>query len=94
MREKINMSERFYLYDDIVDTKTRFVSFTSENSRFDLAIIQSDRYYGKVIVINILGGRYAIIGPDDLQEEGYIEHAFQMNEEEAAELTEFLSELV
>ena len=51
------MSERFYLYDDMVDTKTRFVSFTSENSRFDLAIIQSDRYYGKVIVLNILGGR-------------------------------------
>ena len=49
------MSERFYLYDDMVDTKTRFVSFTSENSRFDLAIIQSDRYYGKVIVLNILG---------------------------------------
>jgi DUF3055 family protein len=88
------MSERFYLYDDTVDTKTRFVSFTSENNRFDLAIIQSDRYYGKVIVLNILGGRYAIIGPDDLQEEGYIEHAFQMSEEDAAELTDFLSEIV
>lgn len=88
------MSERFFLYDDTVDTKTRFVSFTNENNRFDLAIIQSDRYYGKVIVLNIQGGRFAIIGPDDLEEEGYIEHAFQINEEDAAELTAFLSELV
>jgi Protein of unknown function (DUF3055) len=88
------MSERFFLYDDMVDTKTRFVSFMSDNSRFDLAIIQSDRYYGKVVVLNIQGGRFAIIGPDDLEEEGYIEHAFQLNEEEAAELSSFLSEIV
>lgn len=88
------MAERFFLYDDIVDTRTRFVSFTGENNRFDLAIIQSDRYYGKVIVLNIQGGRFAIIGRDDLEEEGYIEHAFQMSEEDAAELSDFLSELV
>lgn len=88
------MSERFYLYDDTVDTKTRFVSFMSENNRFDLAIIKSDRYYGKIIVLNIQGGRFAIIGPDDLEEEGYIEHAFQLNEEDAKELTAFLSEIV
>ncbi len=91
---EINMAERFFLYDDIVDTRTRFVSFTGENNRFDLAIIQSDRYYGKVIVLNIQGGRFAIIGRDDLEEEGYIEHAFQMSEEDAAELSDFLSELV
>jgi len=88
------MTERLYLYDDIVETKTRFVSFMSGNNRFDLAIIQSDRYYGKIVVLNIQGGRFAIIGPDDLEEEGYIEHAFQLNEEDATELTSFLSELV
>ncbi|WP_428911149.1 DUF3055 domain-containing protein [Niallia sp. Krafla_26] len=88
------MSERFFLYDDTVETKTRFVSFMSDNNRFDLALIQSDRYYGKVIVLNIQGGRFAIIGPDDLAEEGYIEHAFQLNEEDAKELSEFLSEII
>ena len=38
------MSERFFLYDDTVETKTRFVSFMGDNQRFDLAVIQSDRY--------------------------------------------------
>ena len=86
------MSERFFLYDDIVTTKTRFVSFMGEYSRFDLAIIQSDRYYGKQIVLDIQGGRFAIIGHDDLEEEGYIEHAFQIGETDALELSAFLSE--
>ncbi|WP_243387739.1 DUF3055 domain-containing protein [Bacillus kexueae] len=88
------MSERFYLYDDTVDTKTRFVSFMGESQRFDLAIIQSDRYYGKHLVLNLQSNLFAIIGSDDLKEPGYIEHAFQLNEEEAEELKEFLMEIV
>jgi Protein of unknown function (DUF3055) len=88
------MSERFYLYDDTVETKTRFVSFMGENSRFDLAIVKSDRYYGKHLVLNLLSSRFAIIGEDDLNEPGYIEHAFSIEEDEAAELREFLYEMV
>lgn len=88
------MSERFYLYDDTVETKTRFVSFMGENSRFDLAIVKSDRYYGKHLVLNLLSSRFAIIGEDDLNEPGYIEHAFNLEEDEANELREFLYEMV
>ncbi|MBM7704597.1 DUF3055 domain-containing protein [Metabacillus iocasae] len=88
------MSERFYLYDDLVDTKTRFVSFVGERQRFDLAIIQSDRYYGKHLVLDIQGGRFAIIGQDDLEEPGYLEYAYKLDEEDAQELREFLYEIV
>ncbi|WP_433744169.1 DUF3055 domain-containing protein [Falsibacillus pallidus] len=88
------MSERFYLYDDLENTKTRFVSFMGENQRFDLAIVRSERHYGKQLVLDMQGSRFAILGPDDLEEEGYLEHAFNMNEEEAAELKEFLSEFI
>ncbi|EIT87176.1 hypothetical protein A374_02944 [Fictibacillus macauensis ZFHKF-1] len=85
-------NERFFLYDDTVDTKTRFVSFMGEEARFDLAIIKSDRYYGKSLVLDIQGNRFAIIGEDDLNEEGYLEHAFQLSERDAQELREFLYE--
>jgi Protein of unknown function (DUF3055) len=88
------MTERFFLYDDLVNTKTRFVSFMGENQRFDLAIIQSDRYYGKMLVLDIQGNRFAIIGHDDLDEEGYLEHAFKLSEEDAEELRSFLREMV
>jgi hypothetical protein len=90
----LSMSERFFLYDDTVDTKTRFVSFMGENHRFDLAIIQSDRYYGKQMVLDIQSNRFAIIGEDDLKEPGYLEYAFKLNEEDAEELRDFLYELI
>lgn len=88
------MTERFFLYDDKEDTKTRFVSFLGENRRFDLAIIRTDRHYGKQIILDLQGSRFAIIGPDDLAEEGYLEYAFQLNEEDADELRSFLAEIV
>ncbi|HJV31476.1 MAG TPA: DUF3055 domain-containing protein [Bacillales bacterium] len=87
------MTEPFFLYDDTEETKTRFISFVG-NQRFDLAIVKSDRYYGKQLVLDLQGSRFAIIGPDDLEEEGYIEHAFQLNEEDAEELKGFLAEIV
>ncbi|WP_075982773.1 DUF3055 domain-containing protein [Bacillus massilinigeriensis] len=88
------MTERFYLYDDTENTKTRFISFMSENSRFDLAIITSDRYYGKKLVLDIQGSRFAIIGTDDLEEEGYLEYAFNLSEEDAEELKSFLYDVI
>ncbi|MDT8858645.1 DUF3055 domain-containing protein [Alkalihalobacillus sp. MEB130] len=88
------MSERFFLYDDVEETRTRFVSFMGEQQRFDLAIINSSRYYGKQLVLDVQSNRFAIIGSDDLDEPGYIEHAFHLSEEEAAELRSFLYEIV
>ncbi|KZZ83245.1 DUF3055 domain-containing protein [Bacillus sp. SJS] len=86
--------ERIFLYDEVDETKTRFVSFTGEYQRFDLALLHTSRYYGKMIVLNLQSSRFAIVGTDDLDEPGYIEHAFQLSEEEAAELREFLYETV
>jgi len=37
--------ERFFLYDDVEDTKTRFVSFAGKKLRYDLAILQSGRFF-------------------------------------------------
>lgn len=88
------MTNRFFLYDDTEDTKTRFVSFMGENQRFDLAIIQTGRHYGKHLVLDMQGNRFAIIGPDDLDEEGYLEYAFQLSEEDAEEMRSFLYEII
>lgn len=88
------MGERFFLYDDTVETKTRFISFMGDTQRFDLAIIKSDRYYGKSLVLDIQSNRFAIIGTDDLDEPGYIEHAYNLSEDEAEELKSFLYEVV
>ncbi|WP_181349533.1 DUF3055 domain-containing protein [Thalassobacillus sp. CUG 92003] len=85
--------ERFFLYDEKEATETRFVSFMGDAHRYDLALIASDRYYGKTLVLDLQGNHFAIMGHDDIQEEGYLEHAFNVSEMEAEELREFLLEL-
>jgi hypothetical protein len=88
------MSERFFLYDETEETRTRFVSFMGEHQRFDLAIVATARYYGKLLVLDVQSNRFAIIGSDDLEEPGYLEHAYNLNAEEADELRSFLYEIV
>ncbi|MBP1993482.1 DUF3055 domain-containing protein [Paenibacillus eucommiae] len=89
------MSEYDYLYDHTEETSTRFVCFVGETlRRFDLAIITTTRYYGKKLVIDLQSGRSAVMGPDDLEAEGYLEYAYKINEEEAQELEGFLSQVM
>jgi hypothetical protein len=88
------LAERFYLYDETEQTKTRFVSFMGENQRFDIAIMSTSRYYGKQIVLDMQSNRLAIIGTDDLEEPGYIEHAFNLDEKDAADLRSYLYEVI
>lgn len=88
------MSEAIFMYDDTEDTRTRFVGFIGETKRFDLALTSSNRFYGKMLVHDIQTGRSAIIGKDDLEEDGYLEHAYKLSEEEAAELHGFLEQII
>lgn len=84
-----------YLYDSTEETSTRFVSFVGPSiHRFDLAVTSSTRFFGKMLVADLQSGFTAIIGPDDLDEEGYLEHVFKLGEAEAAELAIFLRQIV
>mgnify|MGYP000697265624 FL=1 len=89
-----NKMERFFLYDDVEDTKTRFVSFAGKTQRFDLAILQSSRFFGKVLVLDIQFNRFAILGSDDIEEPGYLEHAYNRTEADTEDLREYLRELL
>jgi hypothetical protein len=82
-----------FLYDETENTRTRFVSFAGEEARHDLAIVTTDRFYGKALVLDLQSNRFAIIGPDDLDEPGYLEHAYQLSEAAADELRQFLHTL-
>src|SRR5690554_3906429 len=84
-----------FLSDTIEETSTRFICFITQSmKRFDLAITTTNQFYGKKIVTDLQMGKTAIIGPDDLEEEGYLEHIFKLSEEEAEELNSFLSQIV
>ena len=84
----------FYLYDHVEKAGIRYVSFQGETTRFDLAIIQTAQFYGKSLVLDLQGKNYAIIGEDDLNEDGYLEYAFSISTEHAAELKVFLLQII
>lgn len=80
-----------FMSDSMEETSTRYVTFIGPSlKRFDLAITSTNRFYGKKLVTDLQFGKTAIIGPDDLEEEGYLEYTFKLTEEEAAELVQFL----
>jgi Protein of unknown function (DUF3055) len=88
------MSEPMYLYDEVEDTQTRYVSFVDDIARFDLALITTERFFGKTLVLNLQSNRFAIIGQDDLEEPGYLEQVYGISPEEAERLKRFLLSVV
>lgn len=86
--------ERLFLYDEKENTTTRFVSFMGETTRHDLIITITEKFYGKKLIVNLQTNRAALVGEDDLKEDGYIEYAFGVTAEEAEELTELLYSIV
>jgi len=88
----MEMKDYDFLSDSTEQTSTRYVTFITPGlKRFDLAILTTNRFYGKKLVTDLMHGRSAILGPDDLEEEGVLEAAFRIDEEEAAELAQFLT---
>lgn len=83
-----------YLYDDNEPAQVQFVGFVGEESRYDLMLIQTDRHYGKTIVLNMQNNRYGLIGSDDLEEEGYVAYALGVNEAEGEEIQSYLNEVI
>ncbi|MFD1178481.1 DUF3055 domain-containing protein [Paenibacillus puldeungensis] len=84
-----------FLSDSTESTSTRFVTFIGGSlKRFDLAVTTTDRFYGKKLVTDLQNGKTAILGTDDLEEEGYLEQIYSLNEEEGEELRTFLNQVV
>lgn len=57
-----------YLYDDEEQSQVQFVGFVGEHSRYDLMLVQTDRHYGKTLVLNMQTNQFGIIGSDDIEE--------------------------
>ncbi|GAA0384240.1 DUF3055 domain-containing protein [Paenibacillus motobuensis] len=84
-----------FLSDSTESTSTRFVTFIGHSlKRFDLAVTTTNRFYGKKLVTDLQNGRTAILGTDDLEEEGYLEHLFSLEEQEGEEMRSFLYQVV
>lgn len=76
------------LIDETVQQNVRYLSFMGNFQRYDFAIMD-DRESDNKIVIDLRKNRFAVLGKEDLNEEGEIEHTFHVTEMEADELRGF-----
>lgn len=84
-----------FLSDSTENTTTRFVTFIGGSlRRFDLAITATGRFYGKKLVTDLQSGKTAILGTDDLEEEGYLEQIYGLDKTEGEELRGFLAQVL
>lgn len=78
------------LYDETEPVSVRFVGFFGENARFDLAIAQTGRFFGKRLVCCLQSGRFALLDAEEAGQAEYLSSAFAISLDEAQELSAFL----
>lgn len=83
-----------FLYDDNEEADVQYIGMVGEESRYDLMMFQTNRHYGKVLVLNMQTNKFGIIGPDDLAEDGYIAYTLGVSEAEGEELTAYLKDVI
>ncbi len=78
------------MYDESEECPIRYVGFIGARSHFDLAIVTTNHFYGKKIVISTQTGRMAILTAQEAEDVVYLASSFAVSDTEAAELSEFL----
>lgn len=89
------MNEEHDLIKSSTETaKIKYVSFKGKYHRYDLAIINSKRFLGKKVVLDLRESRFGILDRDEIEKNGNLEHQFNLNEMEAEELRIYLRQIV
>jgi hypothetical protein len=87
------MFEQLY---DVSETSTvSFVGYISETARYDYAIVYTDCFFGKPLVVCMQTGKSALLCADDIHQFEYLQKLFSLaSHKEAKELSLFLSQRI
>lgn len=83
-------SQPSFIKNEEESINSRFVSFKGEFSRYDLAVLSSERFAPDKLVIDLNDNDYVRLNKETLEEEGYLEHALHITELAADDLRRFL----
>ncbi|HZG56667.1 DUF3055 domain-containing protein [Paenibacillus sp.] len=82
-----------HLYDESESAKVDFFGYASERARYDFAIVFTNRFFGKPLVVCMQTGRSSLLCADDLTNTENLQRTFAIeNEEEAGELAMLLKQ--
>lgn len=83
------------LYDVSERTQVNFIGYASEMARYDFAIVYTDSFFGKPLVICMQTGKSALLCEHDLENLDYLQHVFNIStKNEAEELSIFLRQRI
>ncbi|WP_438446677.1 DUF3055 domain-containing protein [Gorillibacterium sp. sgz5001074] len=79
------------LYDVSERSQVNFIGYVSETARYDFAIVYTDSFFGKPLVICMQTGKSALLCEHDLENKEYLQHVFNISgPTETEELSLFL----
>jgi hypothetical protein len=73
------------LYDVTVASNVNFVGCISEESRYDFAIVYTNHFFGKPLVVCMQTGRSAPMCADDLKDSEILRSRFLVDNSQAAD---------
>ncbi|MCI3921478.1 DUF3055 domain-containing protein [Paenibacillus sp. TRM 82003] len=81
------------LYDEAETSKVDFFGYASERARYDFAIVFTNRFFGKPLVICMQTNRSSLLCADDLENTENLQKLFAIESaEEAGELAVILQQ--
>ena len=79
------------LYDVMESSKVNFIGYVSERARYDFAIVYTDSFFGKPLVVCMQTGRSTLLCDSDLNDAEQLQRTFLIKDDaEADELAQFL----
>lgn len=73
------------LYDESEKTQVRFVGFLADRGRYDFAIVYTQLFFGKPLVVCMQTGRSALLSLEDVEHLDYLQRLFNLKTEKEAE---------
>ncbi|WP_202914651.1 DUF3055 domain-containing protein [Paenibacillus antri] len=84
-----------HMYDETENAKVDFFGYASERARYDFAIVYTNRFFGKPLVVCMQTGRSSLLCADDLANTENLQRTFAIADaEEARELAALLKQRV
>ncbi len=83
------------LYDLTEQSQVNFVGYISEMTRYDFAIIYTEHFFGKSLVVCMQSGKSALLCNNDIHDLEYLQRVFNVDtQEQTVELSLFLQQWV
>jgi hypothetical protein len=73
------------LYEETEQAKVVFFGYASEHARYDFAIVFTDNFFGKPLVVCMQTGRSSLLCADDAVNKEYLQKTFGIHTEAEAE---------